>query len=277
MRIHSISTVLAIPFVLCAIAIWFLVSHFDPYFIYYFLAPIMCLVVIYMSHGYLDYWWHVRYPIPLDKPLVQWLETHDTFYQGLDAEKQSLYTYRIGLYLEARSFQSVGKEQRAMPEDVKILFAATAVKLTMAHDDFLIGDYDRIFVYNHPFPSPKHQYLHTVETDGEDGVMIFALDYGVKGFTEPHQYYNTILHGYAEAFVECHPELNFPHIDSIYKEKLEAISGYSYSKILDALGYKEASLLPILIVQYFDNPTPLESHLPEVYAKLHRILGTQNL
>lgn len=271
MRIHSISTVLAIPFVLCAVAVWFMADHFSPYFLYYLLAPIACLVVLYIFHGNIDYWWLKKNPIPLDERLIKWLETHDSFYRSLDVERKEHYEKRVSLYLEARAFKSVGQEKRDLPEDVKILFAASAVKMSLAHEDFLIGDYDRIFVYKHPFPSPRHQFLHTVETDAEDGVIIVALDHGVQGFTKPHQYYDVILHGYAEAFVQCNSSFTYPDLQAFDTAQIEAISGFTYDQIAKTLGFEKPELLPILIVQYFHNPSRLKTIAPKVFDDLDQV------
>lgn len=266
MKIHSLTSILAIPFVVIAALIWIYVDHYNPYFIYYFVAPIFCLVALYMSQHLIDYWWLQRNPVPLDEECLNWLNRHDTYYQNLTPEQKSTYEQRLKLYLYAREFQMVGKEQKELPEDLKLPFATAAVRLSMNEEDFLIGEYDRIFVYKHPFPTPKHQYLHTVETDNEDGVLIFSLEQAVSCIMNPQTQYNTILYGYLLAMRDVF-KMNYPSGASVASQHIALISGMEEDHIRGLIGLDPIDRDVMVGVLFFTHKDAFQKVLPEEYSK----------
>lgn len=271
MRIHSITTVLAIPLVLIALYVYFYLDHYDPNFLYYLLFPILLLAALFMSRAHIDYWWHTKYPMPLDHEIIAWLERYDTFYNALNPTAQKKFQYRLGLYLEAREFKLIGKEQMDVPEDMKLPFAATAIRITFNHEDFLLGDFDRVFLYRHPFPSPRYQFLHTYEIDTEDGIMIFSMEQAVHGFIQPMKYYNICLHGYAEAFVHQYKTYSYPDVNQSDMDAIGSIIGSTYDEILTSMGFSVGDPLIVMITMYFSHHDMMRSRLPHIVRSLDNI------
>lgn len=274
MRIHSLSRIIAIPIAAIAVIAFFYVPKHDYILFYYLLIPLMLLSALYVSYPYIDYWWHTKYPIPLDEELINWLNKYSKFYQGLDNSDKDKFEYRLGLYLEAREFKMMGSELQEVPEDIKAMLAIHAIMISFMHKDFLIGDYDRIYMYKHPFPTPKKQFLHTVEAEHEDGMIIVSLEHLLVSIIEPEKYYNVAMHGYAEAFVAANPTLDYPVNKRSHIEAIEDISGMSLTKIQKTIGYKEIDLLYVLINLYFTFPNRFQERLPDEFAKFHVMFGT---
>ncbi|MBK8348424.1 MAG: hypothetical protein IPL08_12655 [Saprospiraceae bacterium] len=122
-------------------------------------------------------------------------------YQQLHESDRSKFEYRMTLYIEGRLFSSVGSELRDVPEDIKCMVAAHGIEMCLGIDDYLIGDMDRIYLYKHPFPTPDFPFLHTVETNIEDGVIILSLEQLTNAVISPETHYNIGYHAYAEAFI----------------------------------------------------------------------------
>jgi hypothetical protein len=151
------------------------------------------------------------------------------------------------------------------------MIAAHAVRVTLKYDDFLIGDFDRIMMYKHPFPSPRHKFLHIVETEVEDGVIIFTLDYLMNGVLEPAQYYNIAYHAYVEAFCKQNPTIDFSFIESVTTDHMELISGFKVEDLLTTLGYKSLDPVPVVVTYYFTFREKFIELLPDVVERLDAI------
>lgn len=232
------------------------------------IIPVGLLVVLYTFHGILDHWWLSRFPVPFDTKLKEWLTKNFPPYLKMEDASQKKFEYRLSLYINGRLFQSVGKEMRDVPEDIKCMVAAHGVNMTLGMDDYLIGDVDRIFLYKHPFPSPKYPFLHNVETDTEDGVIILSMEQLINAVIRPDQYYNTAYHAYAEAVVAVNKSLAFPHFSDDSWHDIEQISGWPKDWILQQTGFESLSLLLVHITLFFSMPERYKMLLPAQYQSL---------
>ncbi|MGB4958959.1 MAG: zinc-dependent peptidase [Saprospiraceae bacterium] len=272
MQIHSISKLLALPLILIAVVIMYLSYH--QYFdvsIYIFI-PVTLLVVLYVSHGPFDHWWLSKFPIKFDQNLKAWLTKYFKPYYRLESTLANKFEYRMTLYLEGRLFKAVGSELKEVPEDVKCMIAAHGLNMTLGLDDYLIGDFDRIFLYNHPFPSPDHPYLHTVETNTEDGMIILSLEQATNALLFPEDYYNVVYHGYAEALIHSMDDILLPDCSDTWDEVL-AISHWTKEVILSQTGLKEISILAVHISLYFSFPEAYKVVNPARFQRFSAIFN----
>ena len=225
MHIHSITKVLALPLVLMGIVILYWGWNSGERLSILIMVPAVLLVVLYVFHGLFDHWWLSKFPIPFDPQLKSWLIKYFKPYGVMDAATQNKFEYRLGLYLNGRLFQSMGSEIREVPEDVKCMVAAHGVYMFLGKDDYLIGDIDRIFLYKHPFPSPDFPFLHNVEVNTEDGVIILSMEQLKNAVIDSSNYYNTAYHAYAESFLYTQKNIVYPDFTDSWLV-LENISGW---------------------------------------------------
>ncbi|MEM9547579.1 MAG: hypothetical protein AAGA77_16485 [Bacteroidota bacterium] len=269
MRIYSLSKVLAAPVVTALIIILFLQYNEGYNMGFWFVLPVVITVVLYISHEEIDFWYLQRNPIQLDQEIINLLNKYVPFYRGLNIEDKIKYHNRLSQYITGRSFKSVGSsEMKNVPYDVKAMISTSAVQLAFYMDDYLIGDFDRIFVYKHPFGSPRHKFLHTVETEAEDGVIIYSLEQLIPGITNPKMYYNIGMHGYVDAFIKANPTApSPPRLGADWMDIL-GISGLTKRQILATIGYDSADLLVVLGTCYFTYPEAFDKRLPELKKEL---------
>lgn len=270
MQIHSISRLISTPFIILAVGIIYYSYTYDRQYSVYVFLPITILVAVYVFHGPLDHWWKTKYPIKLDPKLKTWLSSHFSYYNTLNEIELQKFEYRMGLYLDGRLFKSVGREQRDVPEDVKCMVAAHGIRMNMGHEDYLIGDMDRIFLYKHPFPSPSLPFFHNVETNVEDGVIILSLEQLTNTVLNPNDYYNIAYHAYAEAFIAIHKNYEYPDTADMW-EAIESISGFSKETLIKQTGLPALTLLPVHITCFFTFPSSYKSILPEYYERFSTI------
>jgi len=262
MRIYSLTKILALPVVLIFITIAYLdyIANYTTGF--WIMLPIVLAVVLMISHGHIDYWYLKKYPIKLDKEVLTLLNQYIPFYNDLNEEDKVKYHHRLSQYIEGRSFTSVGSEHKDVPYDIRAMISTNAIQIAFNQKDVLIGDFDRIFVYKHPFGSPTHNFLHTVETEAEDGVIIYSLEQLIPGITNPKLYYNIGMHGYVEAFIKANPTAPFPPKLNADWFDILAISGLGKKQILSTIGFENVDLLVVLGTCYFTYPSAFEKRLP---------------
>lgn len=277
MRIYSLSKILGIPLGLAAGYLLYLMFFtYEETYLWQLLAIIIPGVALIIFAGQIDHWYLERFPLSLDAPIVDWLQKHDAYYRSLTPEQKDLLHKRAALYERGRSFEAVAfEEKNDVPFDIRSIIATQVVKMSLHHDDYLLGDMDRIYLYKHPFPSPQHKFLHTYETEVEDGVMIFSLDYLLPGLQQPDQFYNICGHGIAETYTKVYPAAAYPSTDDLSWTDIEAISGFTKEQIMGVLGYPAVDLLPIYIMYYFTRPDRLQAVSSKVFADLQSIFGLE--
>lgn len=266
MQIHSISRLISTPFIILAVGIIFYSYTYEKEYSIFIFIPVTILVALYVFHGPLDHWWKIKYPIKLDTRLKLWLSSHFSYYSTLTVSDIEKFDYRMGLYLDGRLFKSIGTEQRDVPEDIKCMVAAHGIRMNMGHDDYLIGDMDRIFLYKHPFPSPAFPFLHTVETNLEDGVIILSLEQLTNAVLYPNDYYNVAYHAYAEAFKGVKKNYHYPDTSDSW-DGIERVCGFSRQILINQTGLPELTLLPVHITCFFTFSSSYKTVFPDHYER----------
>lgn len=270
MRIHSLTKTLTFP--LIALSIYIFYTNYDRPFEDKGLIfiPVFMMVILYVFNGPIDHWWMSKYPIKFDSKLDELLTKHFRPYTLFDEATKKKFQDRLTLYIESRLFQSVGSEMKDVPYDIKAIISAHGVYLTLEQKDYLIGDVDRIFLYKHPFPTPDHPYLHNVEFNKEDGVIILSIEQLTKAIISPDAHYNVAYHAYAEAILATTKEMISIDTDSTWAD-LEQISGINKTEILNQIGLKDVALYPVHITLFMSMPEKYHTVLPNQYQQLHRI------
>lgn len=209
--------------------------------------PATIAVVVYIFHGNIDHWYLKNNPAGLDSDTIKWLQVYFKPYSLFDTKTKSVFEQRLEWYLDGRLFQAMGTEIKDVPEDLKVLVASYGVQMALYKDDYLIGDFDRIFLYKHHFPTPKNHTLHAVETDQEDGVIILNYDLVAMALLQPESYYNVAVHAYSEAMLHVYGTIP----DWEYVSDIEKVIGWTEENILQQTGLTKIDPLVIHIHHFF--------------------------
>ncbi|HMS66804.1 MAG TPA: hypothetical protein PKD18_01650 [Saprospiraceae bacterium] len=274
MKIRSLSNILYFPlFIIGILILYFGYGNNNGLMVWIF-VPVILIVAIYVGHAQIDYWWLKKNPAPLDEPIIKWLDKFGYYYLSLKTDQQQEYRNRLSNYLFAREFMVVAnKEQKPVPEDIKAIIASQAINLTFGLEDYLLDDYDRIFIYVHAFPTPLFKFLHRVETEHTDKVIILTMDQSVHGVVEPKKYYNIALHAYADAFTHVHPDKDYPTVNHLGWEVPEMIFEMTKQDICQICGFENLDILVVHIVAFFTNKSFYLSQLPHEGAALSKVFN----
>lgn len=275
MKIHNFSRIIGFPFAICfAVILYLSIQNRDYALSYWMIPPFVILAGIFIMGPQIDFWWSKRNPPGVDPPIKDWLLKYSPFYQSLDQVDRTKFEERLSIYLLGKEFFAMGAQKEGVPEDLKAVVGHNAIILTFNHEDFMFDNFDRIVLYKHPFPSPQFQFLHTVETEKEDGVMLFSLDYLVQGAVNPSQYYNTAMHGYADAYMKNNPSIDWDSLSNVTWDDVTTICRFTKEQILGVLGFKTIDEIPMVINLFFTYPAKFKERLPKEYQFLKDLFGT---
>ncbi len=273
MRIHSLSKIIALPFgVAFALVLYWSFETNDPMISYWLIPPFIMVAIIYVFNPQIDFWWHKRNPPQVDKPLIDWLEKYSAYYQACEVPDKIKFLQRLSIYIYAKSFSARGQKEEKVPEDIKAVIAHLCIQMTLGLEDYLLEDFDRIIMYKHPFPTPIKQFLHSVETHQEDGVIILSLEQLISGIVNS-SYYNIGMHAYAEVFVSKYQALDYPDFQEDIWQRLEQISGMTMNNVNAILGFEQKDPLIVAINYFFCYPKNFKQMDPEIFSKLKKIFN----
>ncbi len=265
MKIYNLDKIIYLPLVLIAALILYLgESTGNRDMTIWIFVPVVFMVITYLFSPQINFWWHKKYPIPLDPKVRQWLQGYSPFYQSLSSDDQEKYDTRLNLYIEGREFKSVGREVRDVPEDVKGMIGSIPIMMGLHEDDFLIGDWDRVYLYKHPFPSPAYQYLHTVEVNHEDLVIIFSLEHLLPGLVRPQECYNIAIQAFAEAYIDT-KKISLSDFSNYGWKEVSEVTGWKESFITEYTGHPHLDMRAVWVTIYHTFPVALSQKYPDIY------------
>ena len=278
MRIYKLANIIAIPFFVVLLILGYL-AYLDPIsnYLAWVIAPLTCLILIYLFSPQINYWWLSKNPVELDKTVKDMLLRTNPVYGKLSLEEQTEFDNRLVLYTEAKEFIGKGFEEdnKDVPYDIRNLISQVPVTMTLNRADYQWKNYERIVFYKHPFPSPRFKFLHTAETEAEDGVVILSLEHVEKALFYKDDYYDVAWHAFAEAFIKDHPKEAYPNLPADIWDSINRISPLNKEQIHATLGYKIVDALPVLINLYFNYRTTFKKELPELAAYFQSLFNTK--
>lgn len=272
MRISSLSIILAVPF-LIALAILLPLSFSHEYRDYmgWIIVPILVLTFLYTFRPQIDYWWIQRQKIGLDRPLVDWLNEHSTFYKGLSDDGKQKFEQRASLFLDSKDFSLKAVEDHKLPEQYKLLAIHEGLRITWHHDDFLFKNYDRIILYPHAFPTPDHKYLHPYEVHSSDGIILMSKPHVINGFINIKQFFNIGLYTWITAHMKDTKHKGYPMINATEMNKLDPLLPYSTEKIKEVLGERLLFSQALYAYVYFENEDQFATTFPDHFEAFEKI------
>jgi len=267
MKIYKFSRILGIPFFIAILILaYFVYQNPKSSALAWILVPLIPLALIYMFQPQIDYWWLSRNPVELDPPIKEMLNSTNPYYSAMGAEEKAEFEKRLILYNEGREYLGKGMEEdnKNVPHDIKMMISQIPVTMTLGRSKTGFKNWERVVLYKHPFPTPIHKFLHTMETFGEDGVVILSLEHVDKALTQKGHHYDVAWHAYAEAFIKDNPKESYPTLPKDIWDSIDRISPQHRQQILGTLGFKTIDPMPVLINLYFNYREKFATEVPRL-------------
>lgn len=271
MRIYNISRLIAAPFLAGAVYAGYSASgNFGDKSMSAWILPLgLVVMLIYVFHHQINIWWLKKFPIPLDEQDQEILKKYSTYYANLSGKDLIEFENNLFLMTKTKEFSAMGSQKEGVPYDFQLIISMLGVEMTSKTKTPLLENFDKVILYKHPFPTPHIQQLHTVEINGEDGVILLAMDHLSAAVHEPDKYYHVGYHGWALAFIYENPNLDYP--EEVPWKTIELVSGFSAEAISGALGLPQIDTLPIAITLYFTRVAVLKEVDLRLYNQLESI------
>ncbi|MBO6681469.1 zinc-dependent peptidase [Psychroserpens sp.] len=211
------------------------------------------------------------------------LRNEFSFYRKLDQIHKSNFEHRMARVINRLEF--IGKDI-AISDEMKIVIAATQVKLTFGLRDFLIKSVDRIIIYPEEFYSQTNKTYHKGEFNLGYKALVFSWNDVVHGYHIEDDNLNLAVHEFTHAihfyymrvrrystsaaiFLDVYVELT-NMLDRNAKLKSELVR----SKFLRDYAYtNQFEFLSVILETFIESPEQFKLQFPEIYEKVKTMLN----
>lgn len=217
----------------------------------------------------IDRYFLKRQDVEIDDRLYKMLCIEYPYILNFNEEQTKCFKERMFHFTYEKEAYLIGSENEKLDEYHVVLCCAPAVimGINMPFDDG--GDIERIVAYKHAFPSPKMQFIHPVEYDEEDGMMIFSIEQLFQSLRRQHVYH-IMYHGWAFRHLKKYGALQIMASEAT---KLNEIFQCEANAIDRILGYQETNFDVLCLVAYMMHKDRMEKIDPQLFQRIDNYLN----
>lgn len=251
-------TVFLILFVAMMLATHFVSSVIEPFYMLAFQKPV-----------YVHF-----YPVPKKLPDTQrYLLNRFAFYRRLSDKKKAYFEHRVHAFIARYAFY--GKQDLAVTDEMRIMIAATYVKLTFGFRVYLFDVFDKIILYPDSYESTIHRQLHNGEFNPAVKAIVFSWAHFQKGYESDTDNLNLGIHEFAHA-------LHFYGLKK--RDNGAALFAHKYERILKEIEHpanrqklvgsqyfreyayaNQFEFVAVLLEHFFETPQVFRREFPVLY------------
>lgn len=210
----------------------------------------------------LDEWGFKFQDVKIDDKLTALIQTEYPETIDYNEEELAIFRKRMFYFLyEKESYLVLGEPEELDLYHV-ILICAPAVIMSMGGKIDKGEDIERVAAYNHAFPSPKMKFLHSVEYDEEDGVVIVSIEQLMLCLRMPQDYYHIAYHLWCERRVS--QVEGFPSVPPTFKDSIQDVYGFDLEAINNLLGYSMNDFKILALHAFFTRKAKMQVLFPEL-------------
>lgn len=180
--VTSVITLLLGLFVLAVLATHFVSSVIEPWYMLAFEKPVYV-------HFYLS---PKKLPDANRSLLMRF-----SFYRRLPEKKKAYFEHRVYQFIARYEF--FGKQELAITDEMRIMIAASYVKLTFGFRVYLFDVFDKIVLYPSAYHSTIYNTLHHGEFNPRVKAIVFSWEHFQKGYETDNDNLNLGIHEFAHA------------------------------------------------------------------------------
>lgn len=204
---------------------------------------------------------------------------HYKFYQALPQKSQTLFRRRVTRFLKDKRI--VGKQSVVVTDEMRVLIAASAVKLTFGLDDFKFEGFKNIFIYPERYYSKMTGSMNKGETHSL-GAIVFSWKDFMEGVSVHDDNLHLGVHEFTHALVLDMKKGNMydPYFLDVLKDLHELMERPNMREAVLNKGYLRdyaeenfMEFLAVSIESFFETPTMFKENLPPVYERICKLLN----
>lgn len=218
----------------------------------------------------------------LTKGQLSILRNQFSFYNKLSSKDRKIFEHRVASFIDDKQFHA--RQDIELTDEIKVLIAATAVKLTFGFRSYLLPILRTILVYPGPFYSRINEQLHKGEVNPQLGLLALSWEDFVEGYDDANDNLNLGIHEFGHAI----------HLNSykyndvsamIFKDNFKALKQYlkaneDIRKELVSTRYfreyaytNEFEFVAVLIECFIETPQEFKTKFPEIYNYVRNMLN----
>lgn len=222
---------------------------------------------------------------PIKKKLTERQETilrqEFPYYKTLSERRKRYFAHRVANFIANHEF--IGKEGFLIPDQVKVLVAATAVMLTFGMRKYLFKAINKVIIYPSVYLSTITSEHHKGEFNPRVKAVVFSWEDFTKGFESGNDNINLGLHEFAHV-VHYHGTKNEDPSAILFARMYKRITTYmddpAYRQRLVQSSYfriyaytNQFEFLAVIIEHYFETPQQFRQEFPELYRNVELMLN----
>ena len=237
-----------------------------------------------LEEGYLRYK-SLKYKLlgmRLDDEQVSFLSRFFPYYAGLKPDHQREFEERVFFFLQEKKFIPRGS-LKEIPPKVKLLIAATAVKVSFGFREFKFEHFDKIVVYPDSYYSTINQQYHYGEVNPKLGIIVLSLVNFLEGVADPVSGRNLGIHEMAHA-LKLENQIHYNKGSVVFNPTrwrqyaehanlaIEKISKGEQSIFRAYAGTNKHEFFAVALELFFEKSSELKAYHPELYQALVYLL-----
>ncbi|MCB2221257.1 MAG: zinc-dependent peptidase [Bacteroidetes bacterium] len=213
---------------------------------------------------------------------IKILEENFEFFRHFNPKQQRHFASRVMLFIRDKKFE--GRDQLKITFKMKILIAATAVRVTLGLKTFTFPSFHTILIYPAKFYSGFSKAVVKGETNMA-GVMVLSWQDFLFGVSDQNDNLNLGYHEFGHAlFVERFRET----MDSKFMDNYDRWRRlvFSKGKLREAelkqtfrayANYNEHEFFAVAVENFLERPGKFKRDLPNLYALMTKMLNQDPL
>ncbi len=209
------------------------------------------------------------------------ISLNSQFYTDLTLANKKYFEHRVLNFIE--SFEFVSREGVKITEEIKLLIAASAIKLTFGYRHYIFSSINIIIVYPKNYFSPFGNQQHKGETNLRYKVVVFSLQDFKEGIKIVDDNLNLGLHEFTHAMhfsFMSSGNSSASYFKKHYNNLLEFMVDKAEQQKLVNTGYlreyafeNEFEFLAVLVEHFFETPEKFKQKLPQLFLKIEKLLN----
>lgn len=203
------------------------------------------------------------------------------FYTKLSDQRKKYFEHRVATFI--KSYQFIPKEDLVVTDEMKVMIAATAVKLTFGMRKYIVDVFDKIIIYPEPYYSTINDAWHKGEFNPRMKAIVFSWVDFIEGYDYANDNLNLGLHEFAHA-IHLHGLKNSDASSLQFAKMYVQIRAYievpelaaklissDYFRVYAYTNHFE--FIAVILEHFFETPRQFEEEHPELFEKVRKMIN----
>lgn len=209
------------------------------------------------------------------------LRKHFPFMGKLSPRERIYFEHRVARFLETYEF--IPREGLEITEEMKVMIAGTAIKLTFGLRNYLMKVFDKIIVFPSIYYSNANENWHKGEFNPRMRAIVFSWEGFMQGFEYSNDNLHLGLHEFAHALhfhgLKSNDASAMIFSDMYVKIKEYALQPDIYERLQNSEYFRiyaftnSFEFIAVLLEHFFETPDQFQSEFPELFQKVRKMIN----